>query len=191
MYGEKYSRPINELQESKPFSPYGYHKRSSELLFESYAKNFTLNVAIIRLFSVYGNGLRKQLLWDVCNKLKQSHDCITLFGTGEEQRDWLHVSDAVKFILKISEFASDQCVIFNGGCGISVPITEIVHHLIDVWESTSKINFNNISRAGDPVYLVADVQKSKENGLLPSIDWKKGTALYVEWYKENECKNIK
>ena len=52
---------------------------------------------MLRLFSVYGEGLEKQLLWDACNKLSSGNR--TFFGTGEETRDFMHVSDVAKYVI--------------------------------------------------------------------------------------------
>lgn len=57
---------INYIEQARltPFSPYGAHKLMMEILCQSYATNFDLQIVIPRLFSVYGTELRKQLLWD-------------------------------------------------------------------------------------------------------------------------------
>ena len=53
-------------------------------------------MSIIRLFSVYGNGLKKQLLWDACNKIINAKTEVEFWGTGEETRDFIHVDDVLK-----------------------------------------------------------------------------------------------
>jgi UDP-glucose 4-epimerase len=58
VYGAGHSHAISETDALVPYSPYGTHKRIAEELFESYGKNFGLNVAMVRLFSVYGTELK-------------------------------------------------------------------------------------------------------------------------------------
>src|SRR5688572_19615846 len=65
VYGEGHVGPITEGVETKPASPYGYHKLVMEYLCRSYAATYGLKVALPRMFSVYGAGLQKQLLWDL------------------------------------------------------------------------------------------------------------------------------
>ena len=67
----------------------------TELLCESYARNFGLQTATVRWFSVYGPELRKQLLWDLCHRFKGRPATLEIGGTGNETRDWIHVTDAV------------------------------------------------------------------------------------------------
>lgn len=97
IYGNNHTDKILENGCFTPYSPYGFHKRAAELLCESYAHNFGLKIAIVRLFSVYGPGLTKQLLWDLCHRLQKSPSILELHGTGNEIRDWLFVEDAVQF----------------------------------------------------------------------------------------------
>jgi len=52
----------------------------------------------VRLFSIYGVGLRKQLLWDGCRKLMAAD--LVFSGTGHETRDWLHVEDAATLLIR-------------------------------------------------------------------------------------------
>ncbi|TDA81588.1 SDR family oxidoreductase, partial [Halomonas marinisediminis] len=80
-----------------PMSPYGFSKLSAELLAQEYSQCFGVNSISVRPFSLYGPGLKKQLLWDACNKFSKGIG--EFFGTGEEVRDWLHVEDASSMIV--------------------------------------------------------------------------------------------
>jgi UDP-glucose 4-epimerase len=80
----------------QPISPYGRNKLKSEKLLKTFAKKNKLDLSIVRFFSLYGEGLKKQLLWDVLCKLK--NNIFVFNGSGSEIRSWMHVSDAVKII---------------------------------------------------------------------------------------------
>ena len=116
VYGSGYASPIAETAPLVPYSPYGYHKRMTELLFESYYRNYGLHTVVVRLFSVYGPELRKQLLWDVCVRLKENPRVLELAGTGGEMRDWLHGRDAAAYMHVAIERASAGAVV-NGAKG--------------------------------------------------------------------------
>ena len=81
VYGEQAVQPLAESRPAAPISPYGVHKRICEELCICHARNDRLSVAIIRLFSVYGPGLRKQLLWDACHKASTGERRFS--GTGQ------------------------------------------------------------------------------------------------------------
>ena len=66
-----------------------HHKKQAEELCQLYHDHFSLNVHIFRVFSAYGAGLKKQLFWDLYKK-SQTQTNITLFGTGNETREYIH-----------------------------------------------------------------------------------------------------
>src|SRR5205807_5394499 len=59
VYGDTRAEPAEETRPVQPVSPYGYHKLMMEQLCQEYSQVFGLRTAILRLFSVYGEGLRK------------------------------------------------------------------------------------------------------------------------------------
>ena len=183
VYGAGHVQPIRETDELNPYSPYGYHKRVAEELFESYSKNFGLNVSIVRLFSVYGTELKKQLLWDVCGRLAHDPSHLLLGGTGREVRDWLHISDAVELLQASARQDSHGAMITNGGTGIEVTVRQVAKQLCSAWGLNTRLAFSGTSRDGDPQYLVADIEKGKSLGFSPVNCWKDGVNEYVSWFK--------
>lgn len=182
VYGDVHAVPIKETDLLRPFSPYGYHKRMAELLCESYVRNFGLSVVILRFFSVYGTNLRKQLLWDLCRRLQTAPASLTLDGSGDEMRDWLHVEDAASFLVRAAQFDISEIYI-NGGTGCGVTVREIAESVVNAWGVTVPLHFTGLSRSGDPSFLVADVTKSRIYGMLPGREWQEGILEYVNWFR--------
>ena len=182
VYGQVRTLPITEETPLNPVSPYGLHKQMSEALCQLYAHQFGVSVTIVRLFSVYGAGLRKQLLWDACQKFE--HGRCDFFGTGEEVRDWLHVEDVAKLLFTAAQNASTRCPIVNAGSGQGVPIKEILQHVCDQFGIGIKLQFSFKSKAGDPNAYVADISKAHAWNWEPNIHWREGVAEYVHWYKQ-------
>ncbi len=183
VYGAGHDGPIAEDMSCQPFSPYGFNKRMSELLFESYARNFGMKVGIVRLFSVYGPELRKQLLWDACSRLATGNDRLELGGTGDEMRDWFHVQDAVRLMALMLERASPTCPVVNGGTGKASAVREVAAQLCLSWGGVAKPMFSGQSRSGDPAYLVADTTSLAALGFCSLRDWRDGLSEYVAWFK--------
>ena len=94
-----------------------------EELCEYYNRIHGYHIRSIRIFSAYGNGLRKQLLWDIYQKY-QNTGRIELFGTGEETRDFIHVSDIMRAIDLILSYDGPETVI-NVANGEEVSIREL------------------------------------------------------------------
>ena len=88
VYGSGKNGLISPSASTNPFSPYGYHKLMLEELTRSFSKNFGLHTVVVRLFSVYGPFLQKQLLWDLCSRLPKEIEQLQLAGDGGELRDW-------------------------------------------------------------------------------------------------------
>lgn len=182
IYGAVSCLPIIETEASKPFSQYGTHKHLAEQLCRSYASNFGLSVAIIRFFSIYGSGLKKQLLWDACNKISIADN--VFFGTGQELRDWIHVTDAATLIEKVLLFASEKCPIFNGGCGEAITVQDVLKVLMKTLGVSKEPVFSGIARLGDPAGYQADITSVLALGWSPKIKWEIGVAEYADWFLE-------
>jgi UDP-glucose 4-epimerase len=185
VYGDSGSPALAEAGNYIPFSPYGFHKRMLELMCESYARNYGLNVTIVRLFSIYGNGLKKQLLWDICTRLVAQPSVLEMQGSGKELRDWLHVSDAVKILQAAAQRSASQFMIVNGGSGIGTSVASVVELVCSAWGAAPTISFSGQRRSGDPVDLVADTSLLFDLlGQHPHEQLTHGVREYVRWYKE-------
>jgi len=180
VYGNVKESPISELTPYNPVSPYGVHKMMAEQLCQLYASHYELSIAVVRLFSIYGEGLRKQLLWDACNKLSVGET--SFFGSGEEVRDWLHVSDAARLLYLAAEHPSLYTVV-NGGSGKGVKVKDVLHCLCEAMNVEKELVFSSIPKEGDPDVLLADVKLLEAWEFKPSKDWSKGVSEYAQWYK--------
>ena len=185
VYGKRDNQPIREDDALCPISPYGFHKRIVEELCASYATNFDLSSAIIRFFSIYGPGLKKQLLWDACNKLSDHPGVVEFFGTGDETRDWIHVKDAAELIFCLAE-SPEKYEILNGGNGDAMTIRQVLTDMAAMFEGSPLIKFNQESREGDPKHYWADISRGMAKGWRPEICIEDGLREYVEWYKRQE-----
>lgn len=178
---------ISEGRALNPVSPYGFHKAAAELLCESYHRNYGVKCSIIRFFSLYGEGLTKQLLWDACNKIANAPEGsdVEFFGTGNETRDWLHVSDAVGLML-ITAASTAPFDIVNGGSGVKTTIAETLALIVKSFEKLGRagcgISFRGAVKPGDPAHYWADTSRAEAMGWSPRVAFPDGAARYVEWF---------
>jgi UDP-glucose 4-epimerase len=183
VYGEAAEFPTTESCPTTPVSPYGAHKQICEELCVSYGRNFGVASVVLRLFSVYGTGLRKQLLWDACRKARAKQAMFD--GTGDEQRDWLHVDDAAALVLAAAQSASPAVPVFNGGSGAGVPIRDVVGQICRELGAGAP-RFSGTSRSGDPKRYVADITRARSLGWTPRVELARGVSDYVRWFGEQE-----
>lgn len=188
VYGAGFFEPIKEDVIGYPYSPYGFHKAMLESLFNSYRQTFGLNLSVIRLFSVYGAGLEKQLLWDICNKLEAStNGRILLNGTGNEIRDWLHVADAAKLLWLAAEDKTLNQPFINGGTGLATSIQHVAQAVVGAWGKDFEIDFSGIARKGDPQSLVADITIARSYGFSAGTLLTDGISDFVQWFKARKA----
>ena len=184
VYGSGHDGEISENAQLSPFSPYGTHKLMMEKLCDSYAINFGVRVVLPRLFSVYGPGLKKQFIWDLCSKL-DAGGSIELGGTGCELRDWTHVDDIIEALRQVSRLASDRALTLNLATGIGTTVRDVTSAVISHWAgaSSQSVQYNGRSRLGDPFSLVADIARMNSFGIKCRISIAEGSAEYVDWFR--------
>ncbi len=183
VYGQTKGTPIKEIAPLRPMSPYGVHKHMSELLCRSYGTQYGVPVVCVRLFSIYGQGLKKQLLWDACQKAAAGK--FQFSGSGSELRDWLHVSDAARLLCLAARHVSPSCPIANGGSGKGVAVKSILTRLGEFWQPGLVPVFSGVARRGDPTDYIADISVIATWGFEPQADLTDELAQYVKWFRES------
>ena len=180
VYGNPESLPIRETQSLAPISPYGFHKRQSEQLCLEFTKVYNLKTAIVRIFSAYGPGLRRQVLWDICQKAI-TQDSLQLQGTGEESRDFIHALDIARALLVVAQGAPMEANIYNLGTGREVAIAELANLILDTLEYEHSPLFDGVVPHGTPYNWQADISELKALGFDPSVSLERGVKTFANW----------
>ena len=168
-----------------PISPYGLNKLKSEKIFEKFSKKIGFDLQILRFFSIYGVGLRKQLIWDACNKLSNKHNYF--YGTGEEIRSWIHINDVCNFIDYIIKKPLKNNIIDVSGYDI-LKNRILLKKIFKLFNYNSNPFFNKIRKKGDPINQIYDKKIIKKLGWSPSKKIEKGLKEYLLWFKKNQKK---
>jgi len=90
-----------------------------------------LRISVVRIFSAYGPGLRKQLCWDIYQQIKNNKE-LQLFGTGHESRDFIFVEDIIKAIDTIIKHGDFENSHYNVASGEEVTIKELAYLFRDL-----------------------------------------------------------
>ena len=183
VYGNPSVLPINEDATTKPISPYGKHKLLSEQLLLEGAKKDGLKTLSLRIFSVYGNGMKKQLFWDIYQKSLKSN-LIELYGTGHETRDFIHIDDLMFALEQIILHASFDGSTINVASGIESTIKSAASTLVNYLNPKLIINFNDFQNNIDPRHWKADISRLKTLGFTPIISLGEGLIKYAAWLKK-------
>ena len=182
VYGVTDRGSIDEATRLVPASPYGAHKAMMEGLVANRARCFGLDATIVRLFSAYGPGLRKQLLWDLCGRCAAGA-AVAVSGTGDELRDWIHVDDAVDLLRAAAATAAPSAPVYNGGTGVATTVHAAVSLVCAAWGQGRAPRFDGLVRPGDPPSLVARMDAAAAIGFAPRVALADGVADYVDWFR--------
>lgn len=186
VYGSRDEEPIAEDSPRRPASPYGAYKLEVERLCGEANQEHGLRCGVIRFFSLYGPGLRKQLIWDLAARA-QGEGPILLSGTGCETRDLLHVGDAAALtatvISTLTETELDDVLTVNGGTGRALTVERIARLVLGQLPTNAEIVFSGTPREGDPPHFRADMSRSSLLGFTPRWKPEKGIADYCRWIK--------
>jgi len=180
VYGNPRQLPVGEHGLIRPLSPYGYHKYYCEQIAEEFHRLYQVKVCCVRIFSAYGPGLMKQVMWAICQKAT-TKPIVKLFGTGKETRDFVHINDiahAIQIIINKSEFSSD---IYNLASGIETSIDELAALIVRAVGGTNEIIFSGKTRKGDPTRWKANIEKLSGLGFSPQVALSEGVGDYVKW----------
>ena len=180
VYGNPASLPILEDAPLAPVSPYGFHKEIAETLLTEYYDTFGVASCAARVFSAYGPGLRRQLLWDVCQKALTGGP-VALSGTGEETRDFIHVQDVARAIRILAERADMSARAYNVASGVETSVGEIARGLVSSISADMPVEFSGIQRPGDPLRWRADITAIEELGFAPSVSIADGIEQVATW----------
>lgn len=183
VYGNPTRLPISESDILQPVSPYGIHKMQAEQICRSFHEHWQLSTCCLRIFSAYGPGLMKQLLWDLYQKSIDA-DAIELFGTGHETRDFIYIDDIVQALLLTIKNASFKGEVINVANGEQWSIKTIAETFYKALNWKGQLTFKGANRAGDPLNWEADISLLKRMGYSKSTDLEQGIRNYIQWLKE-------
>ncbi len=115
VYGNPEHLPVTENAPCRPISPYGFNKAYVSCSVNSTLAVLTFPRRALRIFSAYGPGLRRQVVYDTC--LSGLRNKIVLYGSGSESRDFIHCRDVARAATVIADRGPPGHHIYNVGSG--------------------------------------------------------------------------
>lgn len=181
VYGQPRALPVRETDELHPMSPYALHKKIAEDICLYYAENHNYDIKVLRIFSAYGPGLKKQIFWDMYQRVKKDGH-LELFGTGEESRDYIYIDDLTEAVSLVALDRKNDYLIWNIANGEKIYIKDIAHiFACQMNMGLEKIFFTGKVREGDPVDWCADISRIRNLDYCPRFSIEEGIERFVEW----------
>jgi UDP-glucuronate 4-epimerase len=126
VYGNAPAYPTDEQSPTTPFSPYGVTKLAMEHLARAYSENWGVPAVMLRYFTVYGPGQRPDMAMHRFIRQADAGQPLTLFGDGEQVRDFTYVSDVVEATIAAATADIEAPVALNVAGGSSGTVNEVL-----------------------------------------------------------------
>jgi len=183
VYGDNVALPMREDALPQPVSPYGVTKLAAEQLCYLYYVNERVPTVSLRYFTVYGPRQRPDMGFHKFLRATLLDQPITVYGDGEQTRDFTFVHDAVAANLAAATLGIPGRV-YNIGGGSRVSINEVLDMIARVSGRRPKITVDPAQK-GDMRHTDADTSLARaELGFVPRVGLEEGLAAEHAWLAE-------
>ena len=187
VYGANAELPKHEDMATLPISPYATAKLAGEGYCRSFGIGYGLETVALRYFNVFGTRQdpTSQYAAVVPNFITAVLDRrpLTIFGDGEQSRDFTHVDNVVQANLLAMDAPDVSGKVFNVACGTKVTLNELVAELQDLIGVEAETIYAP-KRAGDVPHSLASLDRARaELGYEPEVNLRDGLTRTIEHYR--------
>jgi len=183
VYGDRTPMPFREDAMLQPVSPYGVSKLAAEQLCYLYFANFGVPTVSLRYFTVYGPRQRPDMGFHKFLRATIRGEPITLYGDGEQTRDFTFVAD----IVTATVAAARQGIpgrVYNIGGGSRVSVNHVVDMIARVTGRRPLVTIDPAQK-GDMRHTYADTSLARiDLGFVPTVGLEAGLAAEYQWLTE-------
>jgi UDP-glucose 4-epimerase len=188
-YGDTPTLPKHEDMPPNPISPYAVAKLASEYYMVSFYRCYGLETVCLRYFNIFGprqdptSPYSGVLAKFITQMLKGEQP--TIFGDGEQSRDFTYIDNAVEANLLASRAPAADVAgrVFNVATGTRFDLNETYRALKKIIGYTGDPKYGP-ERAGDVKHSLADIARAQRHlGYKPKVDFEEGLRRSVDWYK--------
>lgn len=185
IYGEQDYFPADESHPTRPISPYGITKLTTEKYLHFYSLSYGLQYTVLRYANVYGPRQNPHgeagVVAIFCKKMLRKEQPM-INGEGTQTRDYVFVGDVVK----ANELALTRgdAKIYNIGTGIETDVNELFRRIAGMMEHPVK-EIHGPGQPGEQMRSVLDASYiEKELGWKPMVDLEAGLRKTVEFFRK-------
>lgn len=185
IYGEQDFSPATEEHPARPVSPYGVSKLSFERYLYYYHVTYGLDATCLRYANVYGerqNPHGEAGVVAIFLKRLLAGEAPTINGTGEQTRDYVHVSDVVR--ANVAAAGRPGFHIYNVGTGIETSVVELYDGLAQALGSDLKAQHGPAKQGEQRRSCVDAGLGRRELGLPEPLPLREGLARTAAWFRD-------
>lgn len=187
VYGEPVYLPCDEKHPVQPLCPYGATKYMLELYLYMYKQMYGLDYSIIRYPNVYGprqDPAGEAGVIAIFTGRMLKNQPVTIYGSGEQVRDYVFVKDCARANLMLLENGSGR--VYNLGFGIGTTVNQVFAGLKAVTGYPLEANYAP-ARAGETFRIYLDASRAKQDlGWEPTVPLQEGLRQTVEYFRQAE-----
>ena len=194
-YGDAPTLPKQETMPPNPISPYGVSKLAGELYCKVFTQVYGIETVCVRYFNIFGprqdptSPYSAVLSLFISALLEGKRP--TIFGDGEQSRDFTYVDNAVDASLRACTAAGAAGSMLNVATGERHTLNETLALLQQIIGSTFKPIYAP-PRSGDILHSQADITLARKLlGYQPVVSFEEGLKRTVAWYRENGTQHYK
>jgi UDP-glucose 4-epimerase len=183
VYGDNVAIPMREDALPQPVSPYGVSKLAAEQLCYLYFVNYQVPTVSLRYFTVYGPRQRPDMGFHKFLRATLTGEPISVFGDGEQTRDFTFVHDAVSATIAAGRIGVPGRV-YNIGGGSRVSVNDVLDIIGRVSGRTPIVRVD-AAQKGDMRHTYADTSLARADlKFAPSVTLEQGLAAEYQWLAE-------
>jgi UDP-glucose 4-epimerase len=187
IFGELKHLPIREDHPVEPDSPYGASKLAAEKHCLAYAKLYDFEAVCLRYFNVYGVNQRFDAYGNVIPIFAHQMlrgEKLTIYGDGEQTRDFVNVADVTQANLLASETRGLSGA-FNIASASAITINRLVHLMAEASGIEPSVHYGP-PRKGDVRDSLADITAARQAfGFEPAVNLSSGLSEYMAWHERD------
>lgn len=185
VYGKVKYLPFDEAHPTMPVSPYGVSKLAAEHYCRVFYEVYGLPTVSLRYFTVYGPRMRPDLAISIFTRKMLANEPITVYGDGEQTRDFTYIDDIVRVNRKLLETSAADGYAMNVGGGHRITVNDLIGHLREITGSESEVVYSD-KQKGDAEHTLADTSLAgRLVGYRPEVSIRDGLGRFVEWYRSD------
>ncbi len=189
VYGDNLHIPLKETERLVPTSPYGITKMTTEHYLRVYHELYGMDATVFRFANVYGERQGEKGEGGVVSifcKLLSQRQGITVFGDGNQTRDFVYAGDIAQAIIRALPLKG--CHTMNVSTGQETSINDLIRSFEKAVGYTVPVQYT-APRTGDILRSVLSNEALKRDlGFVPEMDLEEGIRRTYDWYRSQWTK---